>query len=128
MDELQNRRRALMGIQGNGNPQEINGVCFKMNRAVVHIPADNGVTNTQGCQNYITALLGKTAISRSNCLVYWKYLEEPQNKPEYFILSIGPNNNVYRWGGTSYGWTAVGGGYSAALVEGDVEVAWFEIK
>lgn len=117
----------IMADAKGGN--EINGSHFTVKRIVVHVPADNGVTSTQGAVNYMFQLIGKTSFSQRNQIPYFRYVDDP-TPVLYLVRSIGPNNVVSRCSDAStgkYSNTAVGTAYSAVLAEGDVEICYLEV-
>jgi hypothetical protein len=88
------------------------------------IPADNGVTSTQGALDYVRKLVGAETPLKDVCFAYKTQLDEIENT----VRSIGPRGIVFRYKSGQWQSTAIGSAYTAVLPEGNVQIIYIERK
>lgn len=88
------------------------------------IPADNGVTSTQGALDYVRNLVGAETTLKDVCFAYKTQLDEIENT----VRSIGPRGIVVRYKSGQWQSTAIGSAYTAVLPEGNVQIICIERK
>lgn len=88
------------------------------------IPADNGVTSTQGALDYVRNLVGAGTTLNDVCFSYLTQPDETENA----VKSIGPRGIVVRYKSGAWQNTAVGSAYAAVLPEGTIQIIFIERK